>query len=662
MYGENTKDKVGFAISHVNCLIIGWICYKALLFRCLDSRTADESRLILMGIVLACCLVGILFGMKRERNSLSVFFDITGGFGIYTVLAYLSVSGSFVRASILAALVFALAYAALVFCRRIRNRGRIRKVLMWRAFLTMRGVRNIMCTALFFVMLIIGMNKIMGYTLILPEAALAGQSEGEGQTIENNIETLIKLRSGVWGTLTVGEKMDVLRTVANIERIHLGIPHELKVGADNLEEILLGSYSDRGHQIMLNLNGLIHYSSESFVETVAHEARHAMQYRVVDVYDKLDEEAKGLSFFSNAAKFKEEFLHYVDAEDRGFYDYFYQECEKDARDYSKGRAAEYFERIDEYMMSFGPSAETEAGIVSGTADDSEEPVIKISTVTDSEEPVIKISTEPDPEEPTIEIRPEFETDVSAMKTGSKAGNGQTHKFAESAESHQSEYPDIYRYIGENGLLGYRDDAGNELTPAIYLDASDFEYGMALVREDPFFAYFIDSSGQRATRKFLDACDFDPELGVACVKNSNGTWALIDEEGDYPFLGADSKIHFSIDSDSPMLTAVIDGHAALLRLVEKEGKKSVEVEAEYGSYKDVSALYEDCFMIVTDESGKQGVLSRDGEIVVPAEYKSIEWHSVSGEKNKTLVIFRLTKPNDSLAFHRWIYETFAFDLC
>ncbi len=91
MNTQNTKEEFDFIFDHIWWSFIAWIWYKSIVFRCLDYRSLKESKLILLGILFACCVLGILLQMKNQRNSVSVLMDILAGYGLYTVLTYYSI-------------------------------------------------------------------------------------------------------------------------------------------------------------------------------------------------------------------------------------------------------------------------------------------------------------------------------------------------------------------------------------------------------------------------------------------------------------------------------------------------------------------------------------------------------------------------------------------
>lgn len=151
-----------------------------------------------------------------------------------------------------------------------------------------------------------------------------------------------------WEALTVQERLDVLQTVANIEQRYLGLPIELNVGAANLNAGNLGYYSDETHEIVINMDGLLFDSSLEVLDTVCHESFHSYQYCMIEALNCLDERIGNLRIFQKAHVYAYEFENYINGE-TDLYNYYYQNCKSDARDYAEEAVHEYYNRINSYL-------------------------------------------------------------------------------------------------------------------------------------------------------------------------------------------------------------------------------------------------------------------------------------------------------------------------
>lgn len=279
---------------------------------------------------------------------MSVFANVVLPFGVYTALAYMSVNRPlFVTVFILAGSISAL-LAVAIMCRRISSKKtwlvivkRIKRVIV--------QIQHLFAIGLFATMLVLGVGAFFGSSLLQLEVIATTYEEVEEQTINNNIDSVLMLQEELWVDLSVPERLNILQTVANIERRYLGIPHELNVGVANLGEYTLGCYDDRKHQIIVSLDSLINDPAEEVLNTVCHESYHAYQHCIVSVLENADEESKKLRLFRDARNYAEEFCDYKSG-GNGFYDYYYQECEMDAREYAEEAVFDYYKRIGEYLF------------------------------------------------------------------------------------------------------------------------------------------------------------------------------------------------------------------------------------------------------------------------------------------------------------------------
>ena len=345
---NNSTSVRGYLWDNLFYIVMGFIWYKNILMKCLNSMSYDQSRTILIVMIAIMSAIGIILNIRNNRNGMSVFANITLPFGLYTALAYISVNRYlFVTVFILAGLISTL-FAVVTMCRRIRSKKtwlviakRIKRIIV--------QMQHLFAIGLFATMLVLGVGAFFGSSLLQPEVIATTYEEAEEQTINNNIESVLMLQEELWVDLSVPERLNILQTVANIERRYLGIPYELNVGVANLGEYTLGYYDDRKHQVIVSLDSLINDPAEEVLNTVCHESYHAYQYCIVFVLENADEESKNLRLFRDARNYAEEFCDYKSG-GNGFYDYYYQECEMDAREYAEDAVFDYYKRIEEYLF------------------------------------------------------------------------------------------------------------------------------------------------------------------------------------------------------------------------------------------------------------------------------------------------------------------------
>lgn len=591
MNAENTKGKIEFIIDHIWWAFIAWIWYKNILFRCLGPHSFKESRWILTGCVVGCCVVGAFIQWKKMRNSFSVFANLAAGYGIYAVATYLPIHKKLILTILLIASLLALAYSVLTLCKKIKNKSKRKKIIIRRLIWVGIGVRNIICIGLVVMMGSIVFNSVFGIGILKPSISTAKQSDIDTWTIDNNLETLSLLNEETWKTLTVEKKLAVLQTIANIEQRYLGLPNELNVGAENLREGLAGYYSDSNHAIIVSTDSLLSDSSYEVVDTVAHEAYHSLQHRMVDTYNEASDDMKHLMLYYDASVYKEEFADYTDGF-KDFCGYYSQKCESNARRYAKSAADEYFERINEYLRT---------------------------------------------------------TETSITTTSMSYDKKENYQFVEDASWYGS---GIARYVGDNGLIGYVDSSGKEITEPLFVYGSDMRYGIALVREKADSIYYIDSEGKKISEEYADGYEFDFDHECAIVKTDDGSWGMINLQGKLFYSGADKIEEFP--GFSNITTAVIDGQAVLLKL-ELDGDLSCEIIKSFEEYTDITYLCYGTFAMITDLAGNKGVVCCDGEVIIPAEYESIDYECISTDGDqKSMFLFELRRTDGSVEVVKKIY--------
>ncbi len=70
------------------------------------------------------------------------------------------------------------------------------------------------------------------------------------------------------------------------------------------------------------------------------------------------------------------------------------------------------------------------------------------------------------------------------------------------------YDEACRYTGMNGLIGYLDTEGHEITEPKFMEASEMQDGKAMVGEKLGSIYYIKDDGERFTEDFLDGVPYE----------------------------------------------------------------------------------------------------------------------------------------------------------
>lgn len=349
MNSKNTFSIAEFLFYHAIWIAISLFLYVRVLFRCVGTLTFQESKWILYGILFVSVLAGICLQMQYRRNDFSIFLNLVIGYGCYAAITYSKINKIAIVIALMISGILAVLYAILILTRKTKNKTQKPKILWNRIKTILRAGQTFFALGFVFVLVLIGGNSLFSSAIIDATVPATNIFASNEQTINNNIETILKLQEEEWAELKVQEKLDVLQTVANIEQRYLGIPNELNVGAANLEENVLSYYSDKTHEIVINLESLTKDPAWKLLQSVCHEAFHSYQHRIVDVYNQTEQDMKNLRLLRDASSYAEEFEHYISAEDdiAGYYN---QKCEKDAREYAEQAVTDYYQRIQEYLQ------------------------------------------------------------------------------------------------------------------------------------------------------------------------------------------------------------------------------------------------------------------------------------------------------------------------
>lgn len=326
-------------------MVMFW--YRTILFRPVFALSSRQSKVLLWVLVVGCVLVGYLLSRRTRRNGLNASLTVLFPFEVYAMLTY----GRYFPRIALGALavggVLALAYGLWVLLSPIRRPEERRTILLRRTAVVLLGGRTILCAC---TLVILGMAlaaAMRGGVLLMPSQRAEDGYDGTEDTISGHIEELTQLQAEVWAELPMSERLDLLQTVANIERTYLGVPHELRLGAAELEEGVMGRYNSVTNQIVLSLEHLAEDDAGDILDTVLHECYHAYQHSLVELYGQSPERYRDLQLFSAAQDYAEEMRDYQDGED--FSAYYSQRMERDARVYAEAGVTDYGERIAAYL-------------------------------------------------------------------------------------------------------------------------------------------------------------------------------------------------------------------------------------------------------------------------------------------------------------------------
>ena len=331
--------------------VIGFIWYKNLLFRVLPHRDVYDSLriLLIMMLVSVACFIVV---MNRRKNGWTATACFVLPFGLYTILTYSTTSALFIRVVGVVSILLSLVYSILLFKRKIKRKGKIarRKVLQIRLSRCMYSVSCIIAAAMLTLIVGIGWKGYFGTGLITSSVEAKGvhQDIKDEDTMEANMDAVLKLQPTVWDDLNTHERIDVLQTVCNIETHYLGLNDPVTVQGDNLSPYTLGAYSDAQKLIRINLDHIENDPVEDVLSTILHEIHHSYEYRLADVFDNISPEYRNLRLFKDVTYYSQEADNYINPRE-DYYKYMSQHLEIDSETYAELGVKEYYTRIEEWM-------------------------------------------------------------------------------------------------------------------------------------------------------------------------------------------------------------------------------------------------------------------------------------------------------------------------
>lgn len=320
--------------------ITAMFMYRVILLRCVGSLDYFES------IDAFCTLMGVfaLFGFAvscgKHRNAISVFINTVTPLELFTVASYYRTVPVLIWSFVALAVVLSLAYVIPTFAKKIKNEAQRKKIIALRIKRSFMFTRLVTAFCLFVPVLVLACGIVFRFKLVSPATEPVENPVKMRDEIENNSEVIKYTEEKAWKKLSTKEKLNVLQSVADIEAAHLGVPYGLKVITSVLSAGTVASYDDKNHKIAIDADHLEHSAVSDVVNSVCHEARHAYQYCVCEMYINLTDEQKELLIFHDVEALVYNFSDYKSGT-VDYDEYSSQQCEVDAREYAESRIEFY---------------------------------------------------------------------------------------------------------------------------------------------------------------------------------------------------------------------------------------------------------------------------------------------------------------------------------
>lgn len=343
---KNTLSKTDYILQGLSCIPLIYIFYSKFLLRNIFRLSLNQSRLCLWLIIVAIAVFGFIITWHKSRNMISLFVIVFLPFDLYTFVTWQKTAQSLIVIVIVASFIASLVFLALVWNNKIGTGVRKKIIILRRLKRSILGIVTIVTFCSSFVLLALGVSSVFHTILLSPSKSATVQ---EKSILNNSISTVCKFDEELWVECSTSERLDALQTVANIEASYLGLPHELTIEVDVLPETKLACYNDNTHIISISIDHIENDTATANLNSVLHEARHAMQYRLCDAYDSLDAEMQSLVVFRPIMELQAELsANYIEPEEN-YFKYYSQHCETDARDYAEQRSDSYYSEIEKYL-------------------------------------------------------------------------------------------------------------------------------------------------------------------------------------------------------------------------------------------------------------------------------------------------------------------------
>lgn len=343
------KDSSLFAVEIYGGGLIAAQFHKTALFRCLPGKTLQFSNLIFWIFWVSLLTAGFLTTPKRKRHTLNSAATVLMPVSMYFLFSYHDVYEIRIKSVCFGIGTCISLYSILVLLAcfpDIQSGSIVRKLkpILWGYYHQCRMIAGIILSTVYLASIL---GIIYSGAVIIPNQT-ADTPVVNYSTIENNLETICLLEEETWDNLSLQERMDVLQVIANIEASYLGLPHELNAISAISDEETLGYYDDQTHTIAINIDFLQNGNSADILETLTHEAFHAYEHRLVDLYESVTDELKELRLLHRAKIYSDEFENYIDGSDDPI-GYFFQAVELDSDAYAAAAVQQYFDAIYAYL-------------------------------------------------------------------------------------------------------------------------------------------------------------------------------------------------------------------------------------------------------------------------------------------------------------------------
>lgn len=340
--------------------VLLWMAYQAWVYREIPGLTSDQSVLLLAGSVIGCSLIGFLCEVRKHRNDLSIFINLGLGFGIYYILSSWKTSWKILLISLAIFLLVFVTASTVILIRRKKKRMESEPDSTKSDKLKRKERRDKSLPVVFLTCLCLSVFTSMGCDVYRQKSVSITsriqnlQAPGEDQriaAIEENLGSLAIFHNAWWYSYTHEEKLKALQIAADIEKEHLGLPHDLTVEIRESKwpdaEI---SYHPDEHTIAISDYCLQTEEGYECLKMLCREAYISYEYALIDALDRVDDNTRTLRPFRAAEQYRKELIEQSEETENKNREELLSK--KDAEDYASKESKVYLDRINQKMRGY----------------------------------------------------------------------------------------------------------------------------------------------------------------------------------------------------------------------------------------------------------------------------------------------------------------------
>lgn len=347
---KNTLSKVDYIMANIFWTSVFFSCYCSLIFVPLAGFNKSSSILIFVPFVILCVSLCTFITLKNNRNPLSVFINALLPYQLFALISFWDYFDKWAKITVISTFSLSFFFFIIaVFHKKFPRHRKFFDVLLIRIRKSFLGVRFVAALCLSTFVMPIFCNALTDGDLFKSRttAKISAMNDTNQWSVENNMDSIIKIQPLIWKFLPFSERMVVLTVIKNVTLNKLGVKDDIEFTANRMEENILGYYGSKSNKITINMDHIQNDPVEDVVFSLIHECHHAMTHAEVEFLKSVPSEYIDLPMFEDALIYEKEYSSYVSGHE-DFDKYASQYCEKDADNYAESILSYYYDKINEY--------------------------------------------------------------------------------------------------------------------------------------------------------------------------------------------------------------------------------------------------------------------------------------------------------------------------